>query len=751
MDQHNSGARKGTRKGSRKDCEGLWDWNLKSNRIHFSPGWISLVGCQDHEVGNTPEDWFQRVHPEDSERLQQDVDAARAKGVCDFDLRYRMRHKDGTYRWMSSRGLVVRNDAGDAVRLTGSQVDVTVETVTDPQTGLPNRLLLLERLTRSIERARRHSSFHFALLLIDLGRPASASRKPGRAMADPLLNAAARRLETCLRRPDLLPGLRQQDLVARVRDDEFAILLDGLKDLSHAKDAADQILAEMLQPFTQGGQQTRLTPAIGIVVSATGYAHADPALRDAEAALHRAQMLGGSHCALFDADALKSEEADQQLEGDFELALQRREFELLFEPIISLASNQIVGFEALVRWQHPTLGTVRPDDFITIAERTGFIVPLGEWILREACLRLASWQAGLPIRKDLWIAVNISGLQLHHPAFVEHIEAALGDAGLPPTSLVLELTEGMALDNPAAVTTLLMRLRAMGVRISIDDFGTGYSSLAYLRQFPVDTLKIDRSFIRGMEIDKDREAIVGSMIAMAQQLGLHVVAEGIENEDQLAVLRSLRCESVQGHLFAKPLDAGGAADLLREGLPARQERSRGEAAAGVLARARSHRAWHGRGLSTAGRALAIAVIVLAGLASAGLAALFDERREAVPEPPSPPRAAAATSAPTTAPRTAPAPPAVPEAAPPKSFEVVHLHRAGSCKGHLLVSRAGLSFVPDRKASSDAFTLKHSEYAHSLSASTLTIRSDERTYRFMGDGKTSQLRDVVETLAQSRPR
>ena len=727
------------------DCEGLWDWNLKSNRIHFSPGWIALVGCQDHEIGNTPEDWFHRVHPDDSDQLARDIETARAEGPCDFDLRYRIRHKDGTYRWMSSRGLVIRNDAGQAIRLTGSQSDVTAETVTDPFTGLPNRLLLLDRLAQSIDRAQRHSAFHFALLLIELGRPAGSAPAQARTGGDPLLSAAARRLETCLRLPEMMPDQRQTDLVARVKGDLLAVLLDGLTDLNHAKTIADHLIVEMLQPFTQSGREVRLAPAIGIAISASGYTHADNALLDAEAALHRAQVLGGSHCAVFDTEVLTSEQADLRLEGDFESALQRREFELLYEPIVSIASNTVVGFEALVRWRHPVLGTIAPLDFISIAERSGFIVPLGAWILHEACLQLRAWQTSVPLSRDLWVSVNLSSVQVRHPALAECIDKALSDSQVPARSLVLELTEGIAMDNPAAVRTLLMQLRAKGIRISIDDFGTGYSSLAYLRQFPVDTLKIDRSFVRGLEIDKDREAIIASMTAMAQQLGLQVVAEGVENEDQLAVLRSLHCEYAQGHLFTHTLDAKSAADLLESGLQTRQERPRRKGRDGRIQPS------HGRGLTAAGRALLVSGAVLAVLAFTGVVGLF---KRPVNRP-----HAAPTS--TVVEPPAPSPPATvpPRPAPPmrSSFHVVHLHRAGSCRGRLIVSRDGVAFAPDVKTSKDAFSLDHTDFEHALAGSTLTIRSTSRTFRFMAAGESTkadkelQLRAIVAAIARARPR
>jgi diguanylate cyclase (GGDEF)-like protein len=409
MDRHSS-TRKATRKVTSREYEGLWDWNLISNRIHFSPGWIALTGCQDHEVGTTPDDWLRRVHPQDADQLARDLEAARADDRCEFELRYRLRHKDGTYRWMESHGLVVRNGAGEAIRLTGAQSDVTVETVTDRLTGLPNRLLLVDRLAQSIARAQRHPTSQFALLLLDLGRPLGPV--PRSRAGDPLLNAAARRLETCIRMPEMLADQRRSDLVARVDGHLLAVLLGGVADLSQARLVGDRLLAEMRTPFTLGSREVRLSPAIGIALSATGYTQPETALRDAETALHRAHVLGGSHCEVFDPAVLQSEESDQQLEDDFEGALERGEFEVAYQPIVSIASRQLVGFEALMRWRHPVLGSISPAEFIPIAERTGFVVPLGRWILRESCARLKAWQSSLPSAHDVWVSVNLSGVQV---------------------------------------------------------------------------------------------------------------------------------------------------------------------------------------------------------------------------------------------------------------------------------------------------------------------------------------------------
>jgi diguanylate cyclase (GGDEF)-like protein/PAS domain S-box-containing protein len=778
MHHHRSGAHHGGRRDARVDSEALWDWNLESGRIHFSPSWIALLGCEDHDISGTPEDWLQRVHPEDSAQLVREIEAVRTGDAPDFALRHRLRHKNGTYRWMSCRGTVVRDTAGQAIRLSGSHSDVTVEMVTDRITGLPNRLLLVDRITHSIERSRRYEGFHFAVLVIDVGRPASRRRQAGQAAGDPLLTAVARRLETSLRVPETMLSMRHNDFVARMDGDHFAILLDGLKEIGHAKIVADRMLGEILKPVALGAREVRLSASIGVAVSATGYTKADDVLHDAETALHRAQVLGGSHCEVFDTGILKSEQAELRLEGDFDAALQSREFELYYQPIVSLESNEVLGFEALVRWRHPVLGMIAPIDFLPIAEQTGFIVPLGNWILREACLRLRTWQSELPMAKDLSVSVNLSSVQLDNEALVEEVADALRASGLDASCLVLELTEGIAIANPAAVTTLLMRLRAMGVRISIDDFGTGYSSLAYLQQFPIDVLKLDRSFVRGMVANRDSAAIVASLIGMSQQLGLRVVAEGIEHDDQLAQLRALKCEAGQGDLFARPLDVEQAVDLLKTGL-ALQPQRRGNANASVRGLEGVPLWMRGR-LFLARRRVAVAAAAVALLSSGALLAALIGARPALGSSRlsvvdvKPELTAKASTSPVSLETTAPKghwsavpspPPAIPlpitsgpapvPSAPPAltattSLDVVHLHRLGSCHGRLEVSRNGVAFV---SLEDDGLTLKYTEFLHALADDTLILKSANKTYRFKaaasGRESGNELRDLADRIARSR--
>ena len=728
--------------GTRLEREGLWDWNLVNNRVHFSPRWISLVGCDEHEIGHTPDNWLNRIHPEDRDRVIRELETLRNdEQRSELDVPHRLRHKNGTYRWMSCRALVERNQSGHAIRLTGRHADVTAEEVTDPVTGLPNHKLLVDRLTLALDRAHRQPAFQFGLLLIDLGQSPD-----GQAPAPPddvhLLTAAARRLETCLRAPDSDFGIPHSDLVARWHGDRFAVLLEGLRDVGHAKVIGDRLLAELLAPFSQGGDQVFVAASIGIAVSGTAYHSAEDVIRDADTARHRARMLGGSKCEIFDTAILRSEESQAGLDIALKAALERGEFRLVYQPIMSLASNQIVGFEALVRWQHPVRGLVSPQEFIPLAEKTGFIVPLGRWIVREACKQLKSWQGTLSA--DCWVSVNLSAEQLKLPSLVDDIGEALNDSDLEAGRLTLEITESMAMENPIAIKTLLMRLRALGVRISIDDFGTGYSSLAHLRQFPVDTLKVDRSFIRGIETDEDTSTIVGALIVMAQQLGLHVVVEGVESDGQLALLRSLQCDAVQGYLFANPLDADGVATMLAKGLTVDSVMETGEPARA------SRLSGLVKGLSGPAQWAGAAVVVLM-MAGATWASRLPKTAPAPAALPPAPALALPADKSIAAKEAAPPADPLPEAV---SLKVIHLHQFGSCAGRIMVGREGLKFTPEKHAK-DAFALHHGEFVHAIAGDTLTVRSASKTYRFKAatagkNDKGSQLRNFATNITRLKP-
>lgn len=786
------------------DGDGLWDWNLVTDRVHFSPRWVALVGAEDDEVSSSANEWLLRVHPEDAALVARELDAARSGSAQAFAFRHRLRDAGGAYRWVACRGVVVRDEAGQAIRLIGSHADVTADSVADPVTGLPDRRLFADRLARALARDSRHGHFPFAVLVLGLGR-SSAQASSSITSADPLLlAAAARRLETCLRMRHERTSVAHSDFVAHLEDDHFALLLEGLNDIDDAKVVADRLVADLRSPITCNGRQVYVSACIGIAVSVTGYASPDAVLRDAETALHRARMLGGSRAEFFDTAVVRSAQTAMRVERDMQGALDRGEFAVFYQPVVSLASYAIVGFEALVRWHHPSLGLITPADFIPSAERTGFIVTLGQWVLRQACTQLSTWRATLPNANDLWMSVNLSSVQLRHPTLVGDVEALLRECHMDSRALVLELTESVACENPSAVKTLLMQLRALGVRISIDDFGTGYSSLSYLRQLPVDALKIDRSFVRGLKLRGDSAAILGTVTSMARQLGLSIVAEGVEHEADLPLLRALSCESGQGYLFARPLDVNLATTLLETGLAPPCEAEAARTAVAVeptraVGKGRRHFASRGRWIAVATGAVVI-------LATAGVANRFarapqstaplrvvvapDQGRDDVgghavegaataSQRAAPSRQASPSGLPpsarhSTAPvgasatrlvgggpfpsgalppvaRKAAAPPSPIEEPHDKSFEVQHLHRFGSCVGRLVLSRSGVTFSPRDTSSKDAVTFAHGDFLSSANDDTLTVKSPTRTYRFRVraeagmPGPGAQLREMTEAI------
>jgi EAL domain-containing protein (putative c-di-GMP-specific phosphodiesterase class I)/GGDEF domain-containing protein len=660
-----------------------------------------------------------------------------------------MLHKNGTYRWVSCRCVVVREDDGKAIRLVGSHSDVTGEHAADPETGLPNRLLFLDRLTRSIDRATRDSKFVYAVLLIDIRHPSPEGRATSPTML-PLLTAAARRLETLLRREEHSSAVGDGYVLARLSADHFALLLDGLPRPAEARNAAERVLADLLVPFEVQGRQVFLQPNVGVAVSATGYARTEDVLRDADAALYRARSFGGGRCEVFDTAILESADARLQLEVDLETALERQQFLLFFQPIVSLESSRMVGLEALVRWQHPTRGMISPLEFIPMAERTGFIVGLGAWVMREACRQLKAWQSSVPAAKDLWVSVNISSPQIRQRGFVDEVDDALRTAALEPHCLVLELTESVAIEAPEAVRTALMQLRGIGVRIGLDDFGAGHSSLAYLHQFPADFLKLDQSFVRGLEVRRDKSDILGTVARLGADLGLHVIAEGIESEEALAVVRSSACHSAQGFLFSRPVPADEAADLVKGGLTALFPAS-GDTAQGAPERSvapwKASWSWgaaRSLGSTTAYGAVAIILVVIA----APLIWRYAPSAESASKEASLPakshvveiaRPAAAPSVPTPSPASPPIQSRLavkrsePVAGPREpairimSFPVVHQHAFGSCRGTLVANPSGLSFLPEK--TKDAFSFSHTQYVVSSAGDILTIKSTDKTYRF----------------------
>jgi diguanylate cyclase (GGDEF)-like protein/PAS domain S-box-containing protein len=547
---------------SRGSNDGLWDWNLLTNVVHFSPRWKAMLGFKELEIGDRPEEWFDRIHDADRERVKQEIAAHQKEFTPHFESEHRMLHKDGSFRWMLSRGLAIQDAAGKTLRMAGSQTDITEGKVSDPLTGLPNRLLFIDRLGRIIKHAKRRKDHLFAVLFLDLDGFKMINDSVGHLIGDQLLLGVASRLEKCLRATDTVARLGESFTVARLGGDEFTVLLDDLKDPSDAKRAAERLMKALTAPFILGGKEVFTSVSIGIALSNPAYEQADEILRDADTAMYRAKSLGKARYEVFDADMRASVMARLQLETDLRRALEREEFRNFYQPIVSLASGKIAGFEALLRWQHPTRGLLGPEEFIAVAEETGLIRELGWWNLREACRQISEWKAQPDADPELTISVNLSVKQFLQPNLVSDIKNLLRELAFPPESLKLEITESTVMGDPIAAVEMLLQIKALGIRLAIDDFGTGYSSLSYLHRFPLDTLKIDRSFISGMCEGGEGMEIARTIMPLASNLRLDVVAEGVETIEQVAFLKKLRCKFAQGFYFSRPLAAEAAGALL---------------------------------------------------------------------------------------------------------------------------------------------------------------------------------------------
>jgi predicted signal transduction protein with EAL and GGDEF domain len=356
--------------------------------------------------------------------------------------------------------------------------------------------------------------------------------------------------------------VRESDTVARLGGDEFAVLLDDVGDARSATRVADRIMDDLARPFCLGPHEVYTMASIGIALSSTGYEHAEDILRDADTAMYRAKTGGRNRYEVFDRNMHEQAVQVLQMEMDLRRALERREFVLHYQPIIALEPGRVVGFEALLRWQHPSRGLVPPDDFVPLAEETGLIVGIGWWVLEQACSQLRQWLARFPTHPDLSIAVNLSPKQFAHPELVPQLDRILAETGLKPSALKLEITEHAVVQHEAIVMATMRALRERGIQICIDDFGTGYSSLSYLHSFPVDTLKIDRSFVAQMSRTGTTPRLVETIIALGRNLGMETVAEGVETEDQLAILRELGPRFAQGYFFSRPVDREAAEAVL---------------------------------------------------------------------------------------------------------------------------------------------------------------------------------------------
>jgi diguanylate cyclase (GGDEF)-like protein len=425
----------------------------------------------------------------------------------------------------------------------------------DALTGLPNRALFNDRLSHTILMAKRRKDFIYAVLFVDLDRFKVINDSLGHVIGDQLLIALGQRLVTCL---------RPHDTVARLGGDEFSILLEDIGGIGNATYIADRIGTAMRAPFTLTDREVFATASIGIALCAGEYEHPDQVLRDADTAMYEAKAGGRAQYVVFEPGMHAHAVARLHLETDLRKAIERKEFVIFYQPILSLTTNSIVGFEALVRWQHPERGLLNPGDFIKMADETGMIVSIDRLVLREACRQMKEWMERHPSDRLSFISTNLSNKQMVQPDLVDYVERVLKETGLDSKNLKLEITEEVIIENPDKMVALLTRLKALGVQIYIDDFGTGYSSLSHLHRLPIDGLKIDRSFIKSMGDHGENQKIIRTIILLAHDLNIGVIAEGVETANQMGHIKSLGCEQWQGYLFSKPVDGDSARTLLEK-------------------------------------------------------------------------------------------------------------------------------------------------------------------------------------------
>jgi diguanylate cyclase (GGDEF)-like protein/PAS domain S-box-containing protein len=546
--------------------DGIWDWSLNNGTAYFSPRWKSMLGYRENEIGAAIEEWFSRVVADDSVTLHKALDAHLSGQEPHFEHEHRITCKDGTARWVLARGLAMRDASGAPYRMAGSLSDISArkraeeqllhDALYDALTQLPNRALFLDHLGLAMDQARRRRDSMFAVLFIDLDRFKNINDSLGHSVGDDLLVELARRLTHFLR-----PG----DTVARLGGDEFAVLLNDVHGAGDATRVAERIQELIREKIVIGGREVFTGASIGVAFSSPAYKHPEEILRDADTAMYRAKAAGRGCYQVFDQTMHRSVVALLKLETELRRAVELKQFLMHYQPIVALESGRIVGFEGLVRWKHPDRGLVNPERFIAVAEETGLIVPLGWWVLRQACWHAREWQQLLPSEPPLYVSVNVSGKVVMQPDMFERVTKILEETGLPPTSLRLEITENVIMDHGDVALSKLAQFHDLGVQFSVDDFGTGYSSLSYLQRFSYDTLKIDRSFISGMESKSDASAIVQTIVALANMLKINVIAEGVETAVQFNRLREIGCSHAQGFWFSRPVDRAATQALLLHG------------------------------------------------------------------------------------------------------------------------------------------------------------------------------------------
>ena len=538
----------------------VWDWDLRQNRLHLSPRWRELLGAAP--VTGSPADWLDRVHPADAAPLRAALAAHFEGRTAALDHEHRVRHADGEFRWVAVRGAARRDSSGSAVRAAGLMTDVTrhralVDRMAhdarhDGLTGLPNRTLFLDLLRHSFYRTRRHEEYRFAVLFIDIDRFKMVNDAFGHEAGDQLLIQIARRLESCL---------REGDTLARHGGDEFTMWLDDVRGSPDAMRVAERVHEVMREAFVVSGQQIHSSASIGIALGSSSYKQAEDVLRDSDVAMYRAKALGKARTAVFQREPSENVPSHLQMESDLRSALLRNELRVHYLPIVDVQTGNVQAIEALARWEHPRLGLVPPAKFLTLAQETGLIVSIDQWVLQTASRQLHEWRRELASAAKMSLSVNFSQKLLEQRDLTAQIDRVLKEAQLAPADLNLDINESAL--GPDNGGNMLTELHARGLKLHMDDFGLGQTWLRLLHKVEVDTIKIDRSFVTA-GADRDRQ-VLGRIVSIARELGKTVIAEGVETAQQAKLVREVGCSLAQGFFFTQPLDANRARALLQGG------------------------------------------------------------------------------------------------------------------------------------------------------------------------------------------
>jgi diguanylate cyclase (GGDEF)-like protein/PAS domain S-box-containing protein len=540
----------------------IWDWDVTTDRIYTSPETEHLLGLKRGALEGPAARWLDVLHPLDRDRFRASLDGVleqrRGRLVQDF----RLRTTDGNYLWLTLKARPLVGSDGEVVRLVGTLTDVTEyktaeerllhDAVHDNLTGLPNRQLFIDRLESVLGLARSDASIRPTVIVIDLDRFKQVNDSVGIAVGDSILLTLARRLGRLL---------KPQDTLARITGDQFALILLSEKDPARIIQFAETLRRTLRAPITFNDREIFLTASIGFALGDGQPQRTEEVLKDAELAMYHAKRIGGDSIEVFK-PAMRARKTDRlTLESELRRALEREEIVILYQPVIRLEDRSVAGFEALARWDHPKMGRMSPSEFISIAEETGLIIDLGLFVLERTARQLSTWQRTVRSREPIFASVNVSSRQLLRHDLIHDLRTVLSRSALVRGTLKLELTESLVMENPEHAAQLLTRIRELGAGLSLDDFGTGHSSLAYLQRFPFDTIKIDQSFVR-MTSKGTRPVILRSMISLAHDLGMEVVAEGAETDSDAVELYQLGCEYAQGFVFGEPMSADAARDML---------------------------------------------------------------------------------------------------------------------------------------------------------------------------------------------